>query len=78
MFLVQFSKHLLSYNLPTRPPVGWYFIQVKDGNKLSCLKQKSPRFSTLHQRRTMPLPGQDLYCKTTHMYSVDNVWVGFK
>jgi len=59
MLLVQFSKHLLCCKLPTRPPVGLYFIQVKEGNKLSCLKQKSPRFRTLHQRRTMPLTGQD-------------------
>ena len=36
-----------------------YLIQVKEGHKLSCLKRKSPRFRTLHQRRTMPLTGQD-------------------
>jgi len=59
MLLVQFSKHLLCYKLPTRPPVVLYLIQVKEGNKLSCLNQKSPRFRTLHQRRTMPLTGQD-------------------
>lgn len=37
MLLVQFSKHLVCCNLPTRPPVGLYFIQVIEGNKLSCL-----------------------------------------
>jgi hypothetical protein len=73
MILVQFSKHLLCYKLPSRPPVGLYFIQVKKGNKLSCLKQKSLRFQTLHQRRTMSLTGQDFVLQDYTLYSVDNV-----
>lgn len=74
MFLVQFSKHLLCYKLPTRPPVGLYLIQVKESNKLSCLKQKSPRFRTLHQRRTMPLTGQDFVLQDyTHVLSGQRV-----
>jgi hypothetical protein len=57
--------------------VGLYFIQVKEGNKLSCLKQKSPRFRTLHQRRTMPLTGQHFVLQGyTHMLSgLCVVWV---
>jgi hypothetical protein len=71
--LIQFSKHLLCYKLPSRPPVVLCFMQVKEGNKLSCLKQKSSRFRTLHQRRTMPLTGQDFVLQDYTMYSVDNM-----
>lgn len=57
--------------------MGLYFIQVKEGNKLSCLKQKSPRFRTLHQRRTMPLTGQDFVLQDyTHVLNGQRVgWV---
>jgi hypothetical protein len=58
ILLIQLITHLPCYVLPTRPPVGLHFIQVKEGNKLSCLRPKSPCFRSLHQHCSMPLTEQ--------------------
>jgi hypothetical protein len=45
------AHHLWS-TFPVRPPVGLHFIQVKESNKLPCLKQKPACFPAPSRTRT--------------------------